>query len=145
MREYDLKADSIWKADGKCYDLSISPKKEDKVLYKDFFEDWVEKRQRAAEFCEGCPVQQKCLKWALETGQLWGVWGGRDETELRRDLFTTSIGTVGHRSKNPKCTWCRRKKTLSITDEETSEVTCSFCGFSWKSEATCVGLRYFGL
>lgn len=38
----------------------------------------------AKEVCARCPVRAKCLLWALETGQESGVWGGVDETELRR-------------------------------------------------------------
>ena len=39
--------------------------------------------QRAKAICAGCPVRQRCLAFALATGQEFGIWGGRDEAELR--------------------------------------------------------------
>lgn len=44
---------------------------------------------RAAKaLCSICPVRERCLKFALETNQEAGVWGGTTEEErrkLRRD------------------------------------------------------------
>ncbi|MFD6924565.1 WhiB family transcriptional regulator [Streptomyces sp. NPDC059944] len=39
--------------------------------------------QEAKAVCEGCPVREACLDWALESGQSVGVWGGTSETERR--------------------------------------------------------------
>ncbi|SBT94154.1 WhiB family transcriptional regulator, redox-sensing transcriptional regulator [Streptomyces sp. DI166] len=42
---------------------------------------------RAKAVCGRCPVRERCLRWALETGQAVGVWGGTSEVErlaLRR-------------------------------------------------------------
>ena len=39
--------------------------------------------KRAKEVCAGCPVQDPCLRWALETGVDHGVWGGLSEEERR--------------------------------------------------------------
>jgi WhiB family redox-sensing transcriptional regulator len=33
--------------------------------------------------CARCEVQDTCLRWALETGQDYGVWGGMSEDERR--------------------------------------------------------------
>ncbi len=38
---------------------------------------------QAKAVCERCPVMTHCLEWALATGQLDGVWGGRSEDERR--------------------------------------------------------------
>lgn len=35
----------------------------------------------AKAICNGCPVRDACLQWALETGQDTGVWGGLSEQE----------------------------------------------------------------
>jgi WhiB family redox-sensing transcriptional regulator len=40
----------------------------------------------AKAVCRGCPVLEKCLSWALETGQDAGVWGGLSEDERRAML-----------------------------------------------------------
>ncbi|MFJ2605630.1 WhiB family transcriptional regulator [Streptomyces sp. NPDC091279] len=39
--------------------------------------------EQAKAVCTGCPVQQQCLRWALEAGDCLGVWGGTDEDERR--------------------------------------------------------------
>lgn len=38
----------------------------------------------AKAVCEGCPVREDCLEFALDTVQLFGVWGGKSEAERRR-------------------------------------------------------------
>ncbi|MBZ8176894.1 WhiB family transcriptional regulator [Corynebacterium poyangense] len=38
---------------------------------------------KAKIVCNRCPVTSQCLRWALETGQDAGVWGGMSEDERR--------------------------------------------------------------
>ncbi len=39
---------------------------------------------RAAKaVCQACPVQEECLSYAIETGQMDGVWGGMTSRERR--------------------------------------------------------------
>lgn len=38
----------------------------------------------AKAICQGCPVREECLSFALETAQAEGVWGGMDAGERRR-------------------------------------------------------------
>jgi len=45
----------------------------------------VEQTRRAIAVCGRCPVRIDCLRWALDTSQDAGVWGGLDE-ESRRDI-----------------------------------------------------------
>lgn len=40
--------------------------------------------QRAKAVCNHCPVRQPCLKFALDTHQEYGIWGGYEEDERRR-------------------------------------------------------------
>lgn len=42
--------------------------------------------QRAKAVCAGCPVRQRCLAFALDTHQEYGIWGGYDEDERRAML-----------------------------------------------------------
>ncbi|MBT2382065.1 WhiB family transcriptional regulator [Streptomyces sp. ISL-11] len=37
----------------------------------------------AKSVCRRCPVMERCLRWALETNQEYGVWGGTSEAERR--------------------------------------------------------------
>ncbi|MGW2822887.1 WhiB family transcriptional regulator [Streptomyces sp. NPDC001443] len=39
--------------------------------------------QQAKAVCARCPVRERCLEFALDTGQAVGVWGGTDEAERR--------------------------------------------------------------
>lgn len=39
--------------------------------------------KQAKKICAGCPVKAACLDWAIETGQVGGVWGGLDQDERR--------------------------------------------------------------
>lgn len=39
----------------------------------------------AKTVCDECTVRNKCLDFALETNQDWGIWGGKSEDE-RRDI-----------------------------------------------------------
>ena len=42
--------------------------------------------EKAKKVCDRCPIRSGCLEWALETGQMTGIWGGLDSAE-RRTLF----------------------------------------------------------
>jgi WhiB family redox-sensing transcriptional regulator len=35
----------------------------------------------ARAVCMACPVQSQCLRFALRTGQAYGIWGGTTEDE----------------------------------------------------------------
>lgn len=39
---------------------------------------------QAKAICDGCPVREECLSFALETAQAEGVWGGMDAGERKR-------------------------------------------------------------
>jgi WhiB family redox-sensing transcriptional regulator len=40
----------------------------------------------AKKVCGTCPVIEDCLKFAIETEQKFGVWGGLSEEELARTI-----------------------------------------------------------
>ncbi|MEU4348063.1 WhiB family transcriptional regulator [Streptomyces sp. NPDC023838] len=44
----------------------------------------VEDRAAAQRVCRSCPVARQCLSYALESGQVTGVWGGLTEEERAR-------------------------------------------------------------
>ena len=37
--------------------------------------------QEAKSVCRRCPVVDECLRWALDSGEETGIWGGTDEDE----------------------------------------------------------------
>jgi WhiB family transcriptional regulator, redox-sensing transcriptional regulator len=46
--------------------------------------DAVEQIDAAKSVCQSCPVRVDCLRFALETNQEAGVWGGTSEDERAR-------------------------------------------------------------
>jgi len=39
--------------------------------------------EEAKQVCRRCPAIDECLRWAIDTGQDAGVWGGMSEDERR--------------------------------------------------------------
>lgn len=48
--------------------------------------DWHRREAAAKALCAGCPVRRRCLEYALDSGQEFGIWGGCDEAERRAIL-----------------------------------------------------------
>ena len=53
----------------------------------------------AKQVCRSCPVTESCLRWALESGQDAGVWGGTSEDERRALKSRTAYSRSGARLK----------------------------------------------
>jgi WhiB family redox-sensing transcriptional regulator len=49
-----------------------------------FFPDNSRVGRNAKKVCQGCEVKEKCLKYALDTNQRFGVWGGLSEGQLKK-------------------------------------------------------------
>lgn len=45
-----------------------------------------EAEDKAKAICEGCPVIQQCLQFALDTRETYGVWGGTTPEERQEML-----------------------------------------------------------
>lgn len=61
------------------------------VLPGDFFPSDGVGVERAQQVCDGCPVREPCLEYALEHRIEHGVWGGASERERRRILRRRSL------------------------------------------------------
>ena len=48
-----------------------------------FFDERPVYVESAKQICQGCPIKQDCLTWALEHRESYGVWGGQTYDELR--------------------------------------------------------------
>ena len=62
-----------WRRDAAC--LGAGPN----AFYPERGEDVL----AAKAVCAECPVKQDCLDYALETRQLFGIWGGLSERQRR--------------------------------------------------------------
>ncbi len=68
----------------------------------------------AKALCQTCPVRQRCLDWAVSTGQTAGVWGGLttdERAELRRPA---AAAAAVHKAAN------RRPVALADTSGDSS-------------------------
>jgi hypothetical protein len=65
--------DPAWRTHGACQ--TVDP--------ETFFPAPSEPADAAVALCRTCPVQGSCLAWALQAGDLHGVWGGTTARERR--------------------------------------------------------------
>lgn len=61
-----------------CADPDVDPEA--------FFAENTLSRQAAIRICRRCPLELECGTWAVDTGQLWGVWGGITQVDRRRTI-----------------------------------------------------------
>ena len=111
-----------------------------------FFSYKYEDRSQAKRLCAACPVRVDCLKWSLENKEIWGIWGGRDEDEIRRALSVNEDGVEVRKSQYPICLSCSAptsKLVAKIVDKPGGGrwktmriVECSRCGFNWRSRTS---------
>jgi Transcription factor WhiB len=60
--------------------------------YDPFFPESREQEADALAMCSICPVRGACLAFAVDTGQVFGIWGGRTQREVRRLIARTRTG-----------------------------------------------------
>lgn len=134
-------ADSLeWQRSAVC----AKPQNKNKIDW--FFSSNFQEKYAAKNLCFTCPVRKDCLQWSLEHRQIWGVWGGKDEVELRRTLSVSYLGDEVRRRRYPNCPYCTARpgklkvsvEKLSATGRWTTAkvVTCTECGFCWRSRTS---------
>lgn len=64
-----------WRREARCLGLPIQD------VNKLFYFERGGKSAKAKEFCQECPVQDKCLAYAVYYNERGGVYGGLTETE----------------------------------------------------------------
>ena len=67
------------------------------VDYDPFFPVTREEELDALAMCGLCPAQEPCLAYAVATGQMFGIWGGKTQRQLRR-LIAAHGGPPGRRA-----------------------------------------------
>lgn len=79
-----------------AFDKNVNCAKVDPDLMTPDKDDYAA-NQAARNVCRGCPIQQECLAWSLETRTRHGVWGGLTERQrvgLIRKRVTAAGGAV---------------------------------------------------
>ena len=110
-------------------------------------------KNAAKNLCFSCPVRKECLQWALEHREIWGIWGGKDEVELRRALSVAYNGEETRRNRPPNCPYCTARPGKLDTSIETlppggrwtraKVVTCTECGFAWRSRSSANAVEHY--
>ena len=129
-----------WQKDALCAEP------ENKEAMEWFFSKEPKEKYAAKNLCFSCPVRKQCLQWALEHRQIWGIWGGKDEVEMRRTLSVSYKGEEARRRRFPNCPYCTaRPSKLETSSIEVPGggrwttariVTCTVCKFSWRSRTS---------
>lgn len=100
-----------WQDDALCNGVPLEvfvPEKEDP-----------EGLEEARGYCNVCPVQATCLRYALTYGQR-GYWGGTDTAERRR---------LKAKKDRVKCPVCESRRVVDM--EGSDDALCLACGLSW--------------
>ncbi len=115
-------------------------------MRKFFFSKMSKEKYMARNLCYTCPVRRQCLQWALDNKQIDGVWGGKDEGELRRALSVSYEGQEVRKKRFPNCPFCgARPNKLSVRTADAPGggrwttvkiVKCEECNFDWTSRTS---------
>ena len=140
MNSWTPSKDMDWQVGAEC----AKNKNREKIEF--FFSEEPKEKAVARSMCAICPVRKECIKWALETSQIWGIWGGKDEHEIRRTLSVNADGAEIRRDRYPQCLFCgatAKKLEPIIADNPDGGrwttvrlVNCTDCGFTWRSRTS---------
>jgi WhiB family redox-sensing transcriptional regulator len=132
---------------------SLCSQPENSELVEKFFSTESEERHEAKNLCFSCPVRKECLQWALEHRQIWGIWGGKDEGEIRRALSVSFKGEEIRRYRPPNCPHCGARPSKLTTDSVDIPgggrwtvariVICTECNFSWRSRTSANAVELY--
>jgi WhiB family redox-sensing transcriptional regulator len=138
-----------WQSEASCADPNLEHMREW------FFSKDPQEKYAAKNLCFGCPVRQQCLQWALEHRQIWGIWGGKDEMEIRRALSVSYKGEETKRRRYPHCPYCSARPSKLVTSSQevpgggrwttAKIVTCTVCEFSWRSRTSVNAVENYNL
>lgn len=121
-----------WRDESACPDAQWTPADGEEQEIDFFTDDPTEKYAARAVCMSKCPVRWDCLKYALDNKEIWGIWGGVDEYEIRRSLSVDRLGDPIRRARAPRCPFCSRP-TLETKIKKRARyfVECTVCGLSW--------------
>ena len=71
------------------------------ATYDPFFPETSGSEADALAMCGICPVRETCLAYAVETGQMFGVWGGKTQAEIRQLITRARAGRLPARRVRP--------------------------------------------
>jgi WhiB family transcriptional regulator, redox-sensing transcriptional regulator len=75
--------------------------------------------RKALETCQRCPVQAECLRFAVDQGEWYGIWGGKTQEQLRRLVISARGGhSRANWSSHPNAlkTHCKHGHPLTLAN-----------------------------
>lgn len=99
--------DPAWRTRGACQ--TVDP--------ETFFPAPSEPADTAISLCRTCPVQGACLAWALQAGDLHGVWGGTTARERRAMAVVWRSGRRPSAADEPSLAGANQSTTASRSAE----------------------------
>lgn len=124
-----------WISEAPCARPVETDNSEDKRML-DFHSSDPEEQARAKALCAVCPFRRQCLQFAYDGKERFGIFGGVDEEELRKNQAINSLGEA-HVSKDGRisCAFCQTGDTenLEIIERKRtrSHIKCTVCGLNW--------------
>lgn len=121
-----------WLEDAACGPKNLPKGAED----VDWYSSASVEKKRAKAICQSvCPdrVRRLCLQDALDHQDIWGIHGGVDQNEIRRDLCVDVNGDPKIRSWLPRCPYCM-SKDLNVSRAKTKKgyaTQCKKCELRW--------------
>lgn len=117
--------DKHWMDDAACQDT-----------YLNFYTNDDTEKAQAKRLCMECPVRKQCLQYALDNTERFGIWGGVDERELRKDQSVDAEGKpYKHKTGPIRCPYCGNHSTKFLKVREhkrtRTHIECSNCGLKW--------------
>ena len=114
-----------WAKDAACQDTTV-----------DFYSQKTEVKREAKAICNSCPVKKICLQTALDNNERFGIWGGADEIELRKDQAINAKGESHVATKGKiRCPHCGPLSTqyLEVVKRHRTrtDIQCTKCGIHW--------------
>ena len=101
-----------------------------------FFSNEPDQIEKAISICNDCPIRMMCLENALKNKEAWGVWGGVDAKERRRDQAMDVNGDLHIHSTGPiRCPNCGPQSTKYLYTVEKKRkftvIACINCGLKF--------------
>ena len=125
LKEQSLTIPSNWAKDSACQNTDV-----------DFYSTKTEEKRKAKAICAECPVRQMCIQTALDNKERFGIWGGADEVELRKNQAIDARGDA-HVSRRGKirCSSCGPLSSmyLEVIERKRTQthLRCTTCGLKW--------------
>ena len=103
--------------------------------YLDWFSEDPQEIELCKKICHSCPIRFNCAQTALDSEEMWGIWGGMDDFKVRRAYALDIFGTIRKRTDDQYCPFCLGVDITYSSKKQANKYSaeCSGCGIVWKT------------